>query len=163
MKRKEIIWFFTLLFPLLLTAGEDLTLRYEGKAPTALVGNGKYVIKTTPERFLGVRGTKMEGSLRFYKGNEELIPASTLWNSTFFPGGVMYDIRAGRSDSLQVMYGVLPGAGFTVAVKCAVNVRTELLPGQTTSLYRQALQERGDQYVFFTEYNVPVPVYNLAG
>ncbi len=149
-----------LLFPCYLMAEEDLSLRYVGKAPTSLVGDGKYVVKTTPERFLAVKGLELDGSLRFFRGRDEMLPASTLWNSTFFPGGVIYDIRVGR-DSIHVMYGVLPDAGFTLAVKTSSATQTELTLNKSINLYRTEKQERGTLYVYYTQNKVDLPAANL--
>ena len=158
--RTLLLLYVFILLPFFMQAEEDLSLRYTGKAPTSLVGDGKYIVKTTPERFLGVRGTDIEGTLRFFRGREELLPASTLWNSTFFPGGAMYDIRVGR-DSIHVMYGVLPSTGFIVAVKTSVGTRIELISQNTTSLHKKEKQERGIKYSFYTQNDTPIPVDDL--
>lgn len=152
---------FILLFPAYLMAEEDLSLRYEGKAPTSLVGDGKYVVKTTPERFLAVKGLELDGSLRFFRGREEMLPASTLWNATFFPGGVVYDIRVGR-DSLHVMYGVLPDAGFTLAVKASAATQTGLTLNKSIPLYSMEKQVSGTRYVYYTQNKTDqLPANNL--
>ncbi|MFV0537748.1 MAG: hypothetical protein ACK5M3_10295 [Dysgonomonas sp.] len=156
----------TLLFSILLLlssfhlfAQEDLSLRYIGKAPTSLVGDGKYLVKTTPDRFLSVRGLKLEGQLRFYKGGGEILPASTLWNSTFFPGGVTYDIRVFR-DSLHVSYGVLPETGLTILVTCPSNIRLELESKGAFTFHRTEYINDGVSFIAFTQKEGGIPVSN---
>lgn len=159
MKHPILIILFTLFLSGSLSA-EDLSLYYEGKAPTSLVGDGKYVVKTRPERFLAVKGLELDGTLRFFRGQEELLPASTLWNSTFFPGGVKYDIRIGR-DSIHVMYGVLPSTGFMVFIQTSVSTRTELVSGHSIPLHWEEKQDRGINYVFLSQNDVNIPAESL--
>lgn len=130
-------------------AENDMSIRFSGKAPTALVGDGKYIVKTTPERFLAAKGLKLDGSLHFFRGQEELFPASTLWNSAFFPGGVTYDIRIGR-DSIFVMYGADPDAGFTICIKSPIHVNTKIDLRNSVQLYRKEIHTAGISYTFFT-------------
>ena len=157
---KVFLSLFSLLLSASLFAEEDLSLRYVGKAPTSLVGDGKYIVKTTPERFLAVKGLNLDGTLQFFRGRDELLPASTLWNSTFFPGGAWYDIRVGR-DSIHVMYGVLPSTGFIIAVKTSASTRTELTLRQSIPLHRKETHEGGTSYVYFTQHDVTIPVSTL--
>lgn len=138
---------------------EDLSLRYIGKSPTSLVGDGKYLLKVTPDRFLAVRGLTLEGRLRFYKGGMEILPASTPWNSTFFPGGVTYDIRVFR-DSLFVSYGVLPETGLTVIVSCPSNIRPELESEGAFSFHKKEYLKDGINTAFFTQKDTDCPVNN---
>lgn len=104
---------------------EDYSLHYDGRATTALVGDGKYIVKTAPDYFESVKVLPLQGRLLFSRQGDHLLPASTLWQSTVFPGGVRYTIRTGK-DSIQVSYGVLPGAGFTVLAETPLNVETTL-------------------------------------
>jgi len=156
MKKIVLLLLHTLILSVYAVAVEDLSLYYEGKAPTALVGDGKYVIKTTPERFLSVKGLNLDGTFRFFRGREELFPASTLWNSTFFPGGVKYDIRVGR-DSIHVMYGVLPSTGFMVYIQTPVSIRTDLNLQNSIPLHRKEEHDKGICSIFLSQKDVPVP------
>ncbi|WP_165021648.1 hypothetical protein [Dysgonomonas sp. ZJ279] len=150
MRKISIIIFLLVLSSNCFWGQDNLSLRYIGKAPTSLIGDGKYIVKTTPERFIAAKDLKLDGSLHFLKGREELLPTSTLWNSTFFPGGASYDIRIGR-DSVHVMYGVLPATGFTICVKSPVNIKTQLELKNSIPLYKKEIHNGGTSYTFFTQ------------
>lgn len=159
--KKTLLLLFLLISPLTILMGqEDLSLRYTGKAPTSLVGDGTFIIKTAPERFLSARGINLDGTIRFFRGREELLPASTLWNSTFFPGGVMYDIRIGR-DFFYVMYGVTPATGFMVCIKTPMQTRIDLSLSNSIPLFQKEIQDRNTKYTFYSQKDVPLPVSNL--
>jgi hypothetical protein len=140
--------FLLFLMPLLLRSQEDLSLRYTGKATTALVGDGRFIVKVSADRFLAARGLILEGMFRFFRNKEELLPSSTLWNSTVFPGGASYDIRVGR-DTIHITYGVLPETGFTVLVETSPLVETRLSSSQSNSLLRtEAMDAEKKRTVF---------------
>jgi hypothetical protein len=143
----SILLFFTVTS---LFGQEDMSLKYMGKSPTTLIGNGKYLVKTTPDRFLAVRGLTLKGQLQFYKGGREILPASTLWNSTFFPGGVTYDIRVFR-DSLFVSYGVLPETGFTIIVSCPSTIKPVLESEGSFRFYKKEYINNGIKFVSFIQ------------
>ncbi|MDR1602010.1 MAG: hypothetical protein LBS42_06230 [Tannerella sp.] len=121
-----------------------------------MVGNGKYLVKTTPERFVSVKNLNISGSFRFFRGNEELLPAASLWNATIFPGGAAYDIRTGW-DSLHVLYGVLPATGFMVCIMTASSIRTELLPDNSIPLFRREILNGNMRLIFYLQNDVPAP------
>lgn len=159
MKNLFVVIFVLMLYPKYSWGQDDLSLRYIGKAPTSLVGDGKFIVKTTPERFLAVKGLKLDGTLHFFKDEIELLPASTSWNSTFFPGGVTYDIRIGK-DSVFVMYGVMPNIGFVINIKCPIQIKTILNLNNSVALYRKELHNKGANYISFTQKNVDIPADN---
>ncbi|GAO43364.1 M81 family metallopeptidase [Flavihumibacter petaseus] len=128
---------------------EDYGLSYEGKAATALVGDGKFIVKTAPEHFVAARGMKMNGRLRFYRQGEEVLPASTLWNTVVFPGGARYSIRLGR-DSVTVTYGVPAGPGFTVAVDAPISI-SPILEMEAGTKLEEKRRRNGDRY--FTSFS----------
>jgi hypothetical protein len=162
MKIKACIVNILLLFSCHSVYGqEDLSLRYEGKAPTFLVGNGKYLVKTAPERFVSVKNLNISGWLRFFRGNEELLPAASLWNATVFPGGAAYDIRV-NGDSLHVLYGVLPATGFMTCIKSAASIRPELFtPDNAIPLFRKEVQNGNEHLVFYMQNNVSAPAVDF--
>ena len=160
MRTLFLLFFLTLSFTSEVLGQKDFSLRYIGKAPTSLVGNGRFIVKTTPERFVAARGINLEGRLQFYRGQEEVMPASTLWNSTIFPGGALYDIRAGR-DSISVLYGVLPQTGFIICVKIPARIQVKLSQENSILLHHKEVQDRNTKYVFFLQNEVHIPTKSL--
>ncbi|WEK34538.1 MAG: hypothetical protein P0Y53_18790 [Candidatus Pseudobacter hemicellulosilyticus] len=140
-----------LLFWPFLTRGQDPhTLYYEGRAATALVGDGKFIVKTAPEHFRAAKGIALEGRLRFERNGESLLPAPTFWNTSMIPGGVTYSIRIGR-DSLEVSYGVLPATGFAIAIRTPAGVQTRLDLDQSIPLHRTEARLGKQQTVLYTQ------------
>lgn len=160
MKKLLLISLLLLLIPTYIWPQDDLSLRYIGKAPTSLVGDGKYLIKTTPERFVAAKGLNLDGMLHFYRNQTELLPTSTLWNSTFFPGGVAYDIRIGK-DSVYVMYGVMSQSGFTICIQCPTRLSVKLDLTNSIPLHRTEQQYSGTNCIFYTQNDVPMPAPNF--
>lgn len=116
------------------------SLHYEGKAATTLVGDGVFIVKTSPEYFLSVKGLDLEGRFHFQRNREPVLPASTLWNTTVFPGGVTYTITIGH-DSVRVSYGVLTGAGFTVMVDAPYELQPNLAISKGKNLQPKTLRK----------------------
>lgn len=128
---------------------QSLSLMYPGKATTTLVGDGKFIVKTTPDHFASAKGIPLNGRLHFFRQKDALMPASTLWNSEVFPGGVRYSIQVGH-DSLSVTYGVFENAGFSIGIDAPLWVRTELETGESIPLEGKT-QRYGDR--LFTSYS----------
>ncbi|KAA8483145.1 hypothetical protein BDE36_3733 [Arcticibacter tournemirensis] len=155
------LFFLNVLFPAHLRAQDDLFLKYQGRSPTALVGDGKFIIRTTPDRFVAAKGIKLDGMFRFFSNGYELLPASTLWNSTFFPGGVAYDIRVGR-DSISVIYGVLPASGFSICVKTSAWIEVRLMLNNSIGLQRKEKRDKSIKYVFFNQGELPPAILSYS-
>lgn len=147
---KQFLIALTLACPFFALSQEDYSLHYEGKATTALVGDGKFIVKTAPEQFISVKVLDLQGKLRFFRGQDELLPASTLWNSTVFPGGVTYSIRLGK-DTVSVIYGVLPGSGFTVAVEAPLTIKIKLELGQSVPLQEKNIRQGNRHFTSFSQ------------
>ena len=160
MKTIPLIFTFLCVSVLMSHGQEDLSLRYEGKATTALVGDGKFIVKTTPERFLAARGLVLDGQFRFYSGNDEILPSSHLWNSTIFPGGALYDIKTG-SDSIFVLYGATGHTGFITCIKTPVWIKVKLYQSNSAPLFCKEVQDRNIRYTFFMQKDIVPPAKAL--
>lgn len=101
MKRSAVLLFFVFLSLRLAAAGIP-SLDY-GKGLAGLVGDGSFLVRTTPDGYECVRGGFFSGK----SGQEALCVGSS-----FFPGGVEYI----HSDGTRILYGAANGA--VVAAVC---------------------------------------------
>lgn len=100
-------------FCLAATAEGIPELVYSGESLAGLAGDGKTLVKTSPEGFFSVRGKDISGHIKAATG-----PVT----SVFFPGGVEYVCP----DSTRILYGFLPGSGFIAAVQSACRPEIDL-------------------------------------
>lgn len=145
---KKYLFMGVLLLGTLLARGqkEIPELRYEGKAPAGLVGNGKFLIRTAPLEFTGMRGIELEGKFSLPDGK---CRDSSAWNSTFFPGGVEY-VTTVDKGTCKILYGVSTQTGYTVCIETPAGFPVKLEQRGAYFLRLSEKKHDGKTVVFYS-------------
>lgn len=91
-------------------------IRFEGRAPEGLVGNGSAVVRVMADHFEFHTGGDARGSLKFVVGGRAIDPAGRITRSRFFPGGIIHELAIG-GGTIDLLYGALPEHPFLVAIR----------------------------------------------
>jgi hypothetical protein len=119
--KKLSIFFILFFFSITVNALTPDTIRYTGKMPEGLAGNGQVVVRVRHDGFAYHSGGNARGTFTVLQNGIPVVFDSIHSGAEFFPGGVQY-FQSTHGLTLEVLHGSIPGTPYFICLRFTGNV-----------------------------------------